>query len=547
MTREELQTLIDRVIGKKGILRAPSYWVSRLFGNLMDYTDDKAKEGKAYTDDKAKEGKAYTDGAVKNVKITVDSEMSDESENAVSNKVIKGYVDNAVQQSSKVEVIEMTNNAHVTIEPNKKYVWSEPLGKLTIQLTDISGVNTTYMLEFVTKQMGSTSGSSYEDTPFDIELPPEVSWAGGVKPAFEIDARYWVEIRYNIAAARTNVMTIEQVQELDFETDYLTLIAMRDGFTVSYSEYRFDTSIEYSIDNGEWLKLLSESTTPAIGAGHFIAFRGNLSEGCHPNLIPEKTCYLTGRCYSIFRPDSHATASYNGLFAKARIRGVNPDILMDKDGNIPDRNCMQMFYRNVELLYPPKHSPGDTATNYRQMYHQCYSLRVAPVLPATNLAAYAYSGMFAYCSSLRIPPRLPAMNLSEGCYGRDAAGQVAFEEARTYGMFEYSGLTIPADISHAMPAKNCFRDMYAYCKNLTRGSYLPAKTLAEGCYQGLYRQCPNVEYIKMLATDMSATNCLTDWVNGVSAKGTFVKAAGVEIPTGVNGIPSGWTVEEVTE
>jgi hypothetical protein len=74
MTREELQTLIDRVIGKKGILRAPSYWVRRLFGNLMDYTDE----------------------AVKNVKITVDSEMSDESENAVSNKVIKAYVDTAI-------------------------------------------------------------------------------------------------------------------------------------------------------------------------------------------------------------------------------------------------------------------------------------------------------------------------------------------------------------------------------------------------------------------------------------------------------------------
>lgn len=49
MDRTELQALIDRVIGKKGILRVPSYWVSRLLGNLMDYTDGKAKEGKAYT------------------------------------------------------------------------------------------------------------------------------------------------------------------------------------------------------------------------------------------------------------------------------------------------------------------------------------------------------------------------------------------------------------------------------------------------------------------------------------------------------------------
>lgn len=80
MTREQLQALIDRVIGKKGILRAPSYWVRRLFGNLMDYTDE----------------------AVKNVKIKVDSEMSDESENPVGNKVIKGYVDDKVGDINSV-------------------------------------------------------------------------------------------------------------------------------------------------------------------------------------------------------------------------------------------------------------------------------------------------------------------------------------------------------------------------------------------------------------------------------------------------------------
>ena len=49
----------------------------------------------------------------------------------------------------------------------------------------------------------------------------------------------------------------------------------------------------------------------------------------------------------------------------------------------------------------------------------------------------------------------------------------------------------------------------------------------------------------MLATDISASNCLTDWVYNVASSGTFYKAAGVTIPTGVSGIPSGWTVIEV--
>jgi hypothetical protein len=48
----------------------------------------------------------YTDEAVKNVKVEVDTEMSDKSENAVSNKVIKLYVDEAVSNLPSVEVID---------------------------------------------------------------------------------------------------------------------------------------------------------------------------------------------------------------------------------------------------------------------------------------------------------------------------------------------------------------------------------------------------------------------------------------------------------
>ena len=49
----------------------------------------------------------------------------------------------------------------------------------------------------------------------------------------------------------------------------------------------------------------------------------------------------------------------------------------------------------------------------------------------------------------------------------------------------------------------------------------------------------------MLATNISARNCLNNWVSGVSSTGTFVKSANVEIPTGTSGIPEGWTVQEV--
>lgn len=83
------------------------------------------------------------------------------------------------------------------------------------------------------------------------------------------------------------------------------------------------------------------------------------------------------------------------------------------------------------------------------------------------------------------------------------------------------------------------------CTSLTTAPELPATTLTEKCYSGLFYGCTSLNYIKMLATDISAEGCLLYWTNNVAATGTFVKAAGVEIPTGTSGIPEGWTVEEV--
>ena len=47
------------------------------------------------------------------------------------------------------------------------------------------------------------------------------------------------------------------------------------------------------------------------------------------------------------------------------------------------------------------------------------------------------------------------------------------------------------------------------------------------------------------ATDISASGCLTRWVDHVPTSGTIVKKSGVTYPTGISGIPTGWTVIEV--
>jgi hypothetical protein len=89
--------------------------------------------------------------------------------------------------------------------------------------------------------------------------------------------------------------------------------------------------------------------------------------------------------------------------------------------------------------------------------------------------------------------------------------------------------------------------MFTLCTNLQEAPELPATTLASGCYSSMFSSCTSLSYIKMLATDISATECLWFWVNNVAATGTFVKDYRLtSIPiNSPHGIPTGWTIEEV--
>lgn len=87
---------------------------------------------------------------------------------------------------------------------------------------------------------------------------------------------------------------------------------------------------------------------------------------------------------------------------------------------------------------------------------------------------------------------------------------------------------------------DCYKAMFMGCTNLTRAPILPASSLWANCYQFMFSGCSKLNYIKCLATNISATDCTKNWVDGVASEGTFVKAANADWSSG--GIPSGWTV-----
>lgn len=113
-----------------------------------------------------------------------------------------------------------------------------------------------------------------------------------------------------------------------------------------------------------------------------------------------------------------------------------------------------------------------------------------------------------------------------------------------YGLFYFSDELISAEnlVLPSNATNFCYSYMFYNCRNLTTAPVLPAASLKNSSYANMFQGCSSLTYIKCLATDISASNCLKNWVDGVSATGTFVKDANATWPSGANGIPNDWTV-----
>jgi hypothetical protein len=83
--------------------------------------------------------------------------------------------------------------------------------------------------------------------------------------------------------------------------------------------------------------------------------------------------------------------------------------------------------------------------------------------------------------------------------------------------------------------------MFSGCTSLTTAPELPATTLVDSCYTQMFYGCTKLNYIKCLATDISATNCTFHLLYSPSPKGLFIPANNeVAWTTGISGIPTGW-------
>ena len=264
------------------------------------------------------------------------------------------------------------------------------------------------------------------------------------------------------------------------DTPYLTFTAAgAQTFMMTVrGDYDLSGKFEYSVNGGEWNKVVADKEVPFGGTNGTLSLRGTNLRG-------------TGE----------SVAKYS------KITFTDPSVKVTCTGDI--RTLLNHAnYKNV-------------ATNQARFYYlfeNCEALTSAPDLPAESIADNCYFSMFSGCKNLKSAPELPAKILATGCYDKMFSGCVSFETAPTLLAETLAGF--------------CYRSMFSGCKNLKSAPALRVETLETACYTLMFDGCTNLSSVTMLAPSdqiKNASGCCTDWLKnagtGAASRTLIVKNA----------------------
>ena len=359
---------------------------------------------------------------------------------------------------------------------------------ITIGVEGATGVTYTYENGVITINFPETDGSSKI-----IEVTISAETTGGKTATSVISYKQVTSSEYFTFEVIGTTGTNANIQ---FLTEKLSV-------TGSY-----ELKIQYRKNGGEWKRLISvipdagEPPQPLaiiyVSVGDVIEFKGDY-----------KTYYKPDYGYNYFCSNGARVDVRGNIMSLINSTGFSTDTTIEEpyafyslfcDSSV---NGKRLSIRDASGLLLP--ATNLTTGCYKFMFDNCRSLTAAPKLPAATLAPTCYMGMFSGCTSLTQAPELPATTLADGSYFQ----------------------------------------MFRGCSSLIKAPELPASTLAEWCYFQMFYNCSSLNYIKCLATDISASDSTTQWVENVAPSGTFVGYGVANWTIGVDGIPNSWLLEDL--
>lgn len=113
-------------------------------------------------------------------------------------------------------------------------------------------------------------------------------------------------------------------------------------------------------------------------------------------------------------------------------------------------------------------------------------------------------------------------------------------------MFSHTSIEHGPDLPATVGVEGCYDQMFYDCDTIEEPPMLNLTTLTTRCFNEMFRNSPNVNVIKLAYTGTFGSapdHAFYNWVDGVSADGTFYYNGSDTSNFGSSAIPSGWTVQ----
>ena len=136
------------------------------------------------------------------------------------------------------------------------------------------------------------------------------------------------------------------------------------------------------------------------------------------------------------------------------------------------------------------------------------------LLPATTLAPGCYYGLFAF-TGINRAPELPARELALYCY------------TQMFWACPYL-LSVPSSLLPATTlAQQCYSGMFSY-SNLKYAPDLPATVMVDGCYESMFNQCPELISVpSVLPAETLADDCYSMMFYYCEKLSSFTNSMGI--------------------
>lgn len=352
---------------------------------------------------------------------------------------------------------------------------------------------------------------------------------------------------------------------------YLTIELPQGGYI------SFSNAVEYRVNKGRWISLNAGATTvsaPTSGVYNPFEFRAKLTPAQDVGvgtftIYNASRAYISGNCMSLlFGDDAEDERNISGYdYAFCRLFANVSATLYVNECILPARilsdYCYAYMFENSNIYqFDDDGLPAIYLADscYYGMFLNCVNLINVPTLDAYTLERACYGEMFKGCTSITQMSRMRADKLADYCYFEMFSGCTSLMNVLSFGGEEGFGhqscshmfygctslTSVLNPIDTAVMGISACWNMFRNCTNLTSVNRLGCSVLAASCYDYMFYGCSKLNSIKMLATDVSAYACLDHWVDGVASSGTFTKHPNASLPTGVSGIPNGWTVRTAT-